>query len=189
MNNIHNDLYMAFQEKPSINSISNNSTIEEFYKLFPNKEIHLVDAFKKIFTVQTFFGITTDQLFSVMYSLITIIILILQKKQKNTTTYTSKYYGLSSEISFLQIILAGITLIYASYQTQLYIRGKTFLLVDREFDILVKFMSVALLLGTAITSLKSNIKLKKKVKNNNKTHKKYFDKIKHNLINNKYSFL
>jgi hypothetical protein len=164
------ELLKTFSNDLSIKtgSITKNSTIQDFYNVFPNKNINLAKAFSGLFSIEIFDGMTTDQLFSGLYTLLTIIILILQRSQKNVSVYSSKYYNLNLDVSVLQILLGIITLVFATYQTRLYLNGKTFVLAEREFDIIVKVMSALLLLGTAITTLKVDSEAQQKIKKQKK---------------------
>lgn len=151
-------LLKALDEKPVKVSIK---TIQDLCNKVPNKDTNLTSALKSIFEVELFSGITTDQVFSALYTILTIVIIILQQRQKNSVVYSNKYFDLNLGISVFQIVLGIITLAFAIYQTRQYLLGKTFVLAERQFDILIKLMSAILLFGTAIVTLKTDTSIKK----------------------------
>lgn len=154
-------LEKAFADDPTSGGLTSNSTMQEFCNKINDKNKKFGDVIRSLFAVELFSWITLDQIFSALYTLITITIIILQQSQKNSTLYSNKYFNLNLSISIFQIILGIISLAFASYQTFLYLNGNTFVLAERTFDIFIKLMSAVLLFGTAITTLKTDTAVKK----------------------------
>jgi len=145
-----------------LSGISYNSTLQNLYDTYPDKTITLGKLFKHLFSVELFDEISSDQFFSGLYTLLTISVIIMQtyQKQNSKETNIEKYFGINQGISILQIILGIVTVIFALYQTHLLLAGKTFLLSEREFDIIIKIMSGVMLLTTASLTLKEDSKIK-----------------------------